>query len=131
MRVDSVLDHKQYIKPKTYHDMATVTSVNEGIPYYIGSPKFGYEGAQVPIAGTLSEFSCINEETGEIDKSRISESLWITCTASRYQGSSLYRRCSLLDDGVLHQTYNDRLAFLTIESALDYSNTGKTRPYKG
>lgn len=105
--------------------MATAKSVNEGITYYIGGPTFGYEGAQVPVAGTLSKFSRINEETGEIDKSHKTESFWITCTASRYQGSSPYRRCSLLDDGVLHQTYNDRLAFLTIEAALDYSNTGK------
>lgn len=111
--------------------MATVTSVNEGIPYYVGSPTFGYEGAQVPMAGTLSMFSRINEETGEIDKSRITESFWITCTASRYQGSSQYRRCSLSDDGVIHQTYSDRLAFLTIEAALNYSNTGKIQPYKG
>ena len=111
--------------------MVTAKSVNEGIPYYIGSPTYGCSGAQVPVAGTLSEFACINEETGEIYQSRISESLWITCTASRYQGISPYRRCSLLDDGVLHQTYSDRLAFLTVESAIDYSNTGKTRPYKG
>ena len=123
--------HKQYAKPKTYHDMATVTSVNEGMPYYIGSPTFGYEGAQIPVAGTLSKFSWINEKTGEIDKSYITESFWITCTASRYQGNSPYKRCSLSDDGVIPQTYSDRLAFLTIESAVDYSNTGITQPYKG
>ena len=128
----NAINHIEYLnKPKLYADMATAKSLNDGIPYYIGSPTFGYEGAQVPVAGTLSKFSCINEETGEIDKSRITESFWITCTASRYQGGFQYRRCSLLDDGVLHQTYSDRLAFLTIESALDYSNTGKTRPYKG
>ena len=128
----NAVNHIEYLnKPKLYADMATAKSLNDGIPCYIGSPTFGYEGAQVPVAGTLSKFSRIDEETGEIDKSHISESLWITCTASRYQGSSLYRRCSLLDAGVLQQTYNDRLAFLTIESALDYSNTGKTRPYKG
>lgn len=65
-------------KPKLYADMATAKSLNDGIPYYIGSPTFGYEGAQVPVAGTLSKFSRINEETGEIDKSHLTESLWIT-----------------------------------------------------
>ena len=131
MKEIDIILHKQYTKPKIYHDTATVTSVNEGIPYYVGGPTYGYEGAQVPIAGTLSEFSRINEETGEIDKSHLTESLWITCTASRYQSSSIYRRCSLADDGVTYQTYSDRLAFLTVEAALDYSNTGKTLPYKG
>ena len=128
----NAINHVEYLdKPKLYEDMATAKSLNDGIPYYIGSPTFGYEGAQVPVAGTLSKFSRINEETGEIDKSHITGSFWITCTASRYQSSSLYRRCSLADDGVTYQTYSDRLAFLTIEAALDYSNTGKTRPYKG
>ena len=128
----NAINHVEYPdKPKLYEDMATAKSLNDGIPYYIGSPTFGYEGAQVPVAGTLSKFSRINEETGEIDESHITGSLWITCTASRYQSSSLYRRCSLADDGVTYQTYSDRLAFLTVEAALDYSNTGKTRPYKG
>lgn len=128
----NAINHVEYPnKPKLYADMATAKSLNDGIPYYIGSPTFGYEGAQVPIAGTLSKFSRINEETGEIDKSRITESFWITCTASRYQRGRTYRRCSLSDDGVIYQTYSDRLAFLTIEAALDYSNTGITKPYKG
>ena len=128
----NAINHVEYPdKPKLYEDMATAKSVNEGIPYYIGSPKFGYEGAQVPVAGTLSNFGRINEETGEIDTNYVTNSFWITCTSSRYQRGCHYRRCSLSDDGVTYQTYSDRLAFLTVESAVDYSNTGKTRPYKG
>jgi hypothetical protein len=128
----NAINHIEYPnKPKLYADMATAKSLNDGIPYYIGSPTFGYEGAQVPVAGTLSNFGRINEETGEMDTNYVTNSFWITCTSSRYQSGCLYKRCSLADDGVMYQTYNDRLAFLTVESAVDYSNTGKTRPYKG
>ena len=128
----SVVNPTEYPnKPKLYADMATAKLLNDGIPYYIGSPTFGYEGAQVPVAGTLSNFGRINEETGEMDTNYVTNSFWITCTSSKYQCGCIYKRCSLADDGVTYQTYNDRLAFLTVESAVDYSNTGKTRPYKG
>lgn len=131
MKELDIILHKQYTKPKLYADMATAKSLNDGIPYYIGSPTFGYEGAQVPVAGTLSNFGRINKETGEVDTNYVTNSFWITCTASRYQSGCTYRRCSLADDGVTYQTYSDRLAFLTVESAVDYSNTGITKPYKG
>lgn len=53
-------------KPKTYQNQATVETVNAGIPYYVASPEFGYEGVHVPIAGSVSEMSTINPHTGEL-----------------------------------------------------------------
>jgi len=118
-----------HAKPKKYFDMATKETVNAGIPYFVAGPKFGYEGIHIPIKKSVSYFTCINEDTGLFKTGEKSETLWVTCTKSRYQGEDRYKRCSLLDDGVIHQTYNDRLAFLTKESAIRYANTGQTKPF--
>ena len=114
-----------YNKPKTYKQQATVETVNAGLPYYVASPKYGYEGIHVPIAGSVSKLVDINEQTGTFSTRRESTSLWVTCTASRYQSDRPFKRCSLLDDGVIHQTYNPRMAFLDPFSAKYYAETGK------
>ena len=114
-----------YNKPKTYKQQATVDTVNAGIPYYVASPKYGYEGEHVPIAGSVSKLTDIDKETGTFSTSRESTSLYVTCTASKYQLDKPFKRCSLLDDGVIHQTYNPRMAFLDPFSAKYYAETGK------
>ena len=119
------MNYKHYNKPKTYKQQATVDTVNAGIPYYVSSPTYGYEGAHVPIAGSVSKLTDINKETGTFSTSRESTSLYVTCTASRYQLDKPFKRCSLLDDGVIHQTYNHRMAFLDPFSAKYYAETGK------
>lgn len=114
-------------KPKVYPDQATIETVNAGIPYYVASPDYGYEGGNIPIAGSVSNLSSINQLTGEHNSDKTSDSLWVTCTASRYQSDKPYRRCSLSDDGVVHQTYSSRMAFLNIFSAMYYAETGKIK----
>lgn len=114
-------------KPKVYPDQATIETVNAGIPYYVASPHYGYEGVQVPIAGTVSKLTGIDGSTGKHNSDRESMSEWVTCTASRYQFDKPYRRCSLSDDGVVHQTYSSRMAFLNIFSAMYYAETGKIK----
>lgn len=116
-----------YNKPITYTDQATVETVNAGLPYYVASPKYGYEGIHVPIAGSVSKLVDINEQTGTFSTRRESTSLWVTCTASRYQSDRPFIRCSLLDDGVIHNTYSPRMAFTNIFSALYYAETGKLK----
>ena len=116
-----------YNKPVTYADQATVETVNAGLPYYVASPKYGYEGIHVPIAGSVSKLVDINEQTGTFSTRRESTSLWVTCTASRYQSDRPFIRCSLLDDGVIHNTYSPRMAFTNIFSALYYAETGKLK----
>ena len=118
-----------YNKPITYTDQATVETVNAGMPYYVASPKYGYEGEHIPVAGSVSSIANIDEQTGELkpDSYDTVTSLWVTCTASRYQFDRPFRRCSLSDDGVVHQTYNPRMAFTTMESALYYAETGKLK----
>ena len=119
------MNYKHYNKPKTYKQQATVDTVNAGIPYYVASPTYGYEGEHVPIAGSVSKLTDINKETGTFSTSRESTSLWVTCTVNRYQSDKPFKRCSLLDDGVIHQTYNPRMAFLDPFSAKYYAETGK------
>ena len=116
-----------YNKPITYTDQATVETVNAGMPYYVASPKYGYEGGHIPVAGSVSKLIDMNEQTGTFSTRRESTSLWVTCTASRYQFDRPFKRCSLSDDGVLHQTYNPRMAFTNISSALYYAETGKLK----
>ena len=116
-----------YNKPVTYADQATVETVNAGLPYYVASPKYGYEGMHEPIAGSVSKLVDINEQTGTFSTRRESTSLWVTCTASRYQSNRPFIRCSLLDDGVIHNTYSPRMAFTNIFSALYYAETGKLK----
>lgn len=125
-------EHKTYTKPTHYHNMATVESINSGQPYYVAGPTHGYEGLSHPVAGTVSVEPECDSETGKLSN-RVSmhTSTWVTCTASRYQFGVKFRRCSLSDDGVIHQTYSDRLAFLTEESARYYASTGRTKPFKG
>ena len=118
---------KTYHKPITYNDQATIETVNAGIPYYVASPKFGYEGDHIPVAGSVSKLIDMDEQTGIFSTGRESTSLWVTCTASRRQFDKPFRRCSLSDDGVLHQTYNPRMAFTNIFSALYYAETGKLK----
>lgn len=115
-------------KPKTYKNQATVETVNAGLPYYVASPKFGYEGVRVPLENSVSEISTIDPYTGELQSKSyyIPDTLWVTCINSRYQGNKPFRRCSLSDDGVVYQTYNPRLAFLDPFSAKYYAKTGKT-----
>ena len=119
------MSFQTYNKPKTYKDQATIETVNAGIPYYVASPKYGYEGVHVPVADTVSKLTSIDESTGGYDSCRTSTTEWVTCTASRYQSDKSFRRCSLSDDGVLYQTYNPRMAFTTPESAMCYAETGK------
>lgn len=119
------MNYKHYNKPKTYKQQATVDTVNAGIPYYVASPKYGYEGVHVPIAGSVSKLTDIDEETGTFSTSRESTSLWVTCTASRFNLIKPFIRCSLSDDGVIHNTYSPRMAFLDPFSAKYYAETGK------
>lgn len=112
-------------KPKTYKDQATLETVNAGIPYYVASPKYGYEGEHIPIAGTVSKLTRIDQSTGEYNSDKESTTEWVTCTASRYQSGKSFKRCSLADDGVLYQTYNPRMAFTTPFSAMHYAETGE------
>ena len=116
-----------YNKPIIYTDQATIKTVNAGIPYHVASPKYGYEGEHIPVAGSVSELIDMNEQTGTFSTRRESTSLWVTCTASRYQFDKPFRRCSLSDDGVIHQTYSPRMAFTNIFSALYYAETGKLK----
>ena len=122
-----LLDYQAYSKPITYNDQATIETVNAGMPYYVASPKYGYEGEHIPVAGSVSKLTNINQLTGEHDSDRESSSLWVTCTSSRYQFDKPFRRCSLSDDGVIYQTYNPRMAFTNISSALYYAETGKLK----
>lgn len=118
-----------YSKPITYADQATVETVNAGMPYYVASPKYGYEGEHIPVAGSVSTVSTIDEQTGELKPASYNtvNSLWVTCTASKRQFNRPFLRCSLSDDGVVHQTYNPRMAFTNIFSALYYAETGKLK----
>ena len=118
-----------YNKPITYTDQATIETVNAGIPYHVASPKYGYEGEHIPVAGSVSSISDIDEQTGELKPASYNKAtnLWVTCTASRYQSNKPFRRCSLLDDGVIHNTYSPRMAFTNIFSALYYAETGKLK----
>ena len=118
---------KTYNKPITYTDQATVETVNAGMPYYVASPKYGYEGEHIPVAGSVSTLMDMNEQTGTFSTRRESTSLWVTCTASRYQFDRPFRRCSLSDDGVIHNTYSPRMAFTNMFSALYYAETGKLK----
>ena len=125
----SSVGHQTYNKPITYADQATVETVNAGMPYYVASPKFGYQGEHIPVAGSVSIVSSIDERTGELKPSgrdRVN-SLWVTCTASRYQFDKPFNRCSLSDDGVVHNTYSPRMAFTNMFSALYYAETGKLK----
>ena len=118
-----------YNKPITYADQATIQTVNAGMPYYVSSPKYGYEGEHIPVAGSVSIMSTIDEKTGALKPASYDRdtSLWVTCTASRYQFDRPFKRCSLLDDGVVHNTHNPRMAFTNIFSALYYAETGKLK----
>ena len=116
-----------YHKPITYNDQATIQTVNAGMPYYVASPKYGYEGEHMPVAGSVSKLVDIDEQTGILSTGRESTSLWVTCTASRYQFNKPFRRCSLSDDGVIHNTYSPRMAFTNIFAALYYAETGKLK----
>ena len=118
---------KTYNKPIAYADQATVETVNAGMPYHVASPKYGYEGEHIPVAGSVSSMFDMNEQTGTFSTRRESTSLWVTCTASRYQSNKPFRRCSLSDDGVIHNTYSPRMAFTNIFSALYYAETGKLK----
>ena len=122
-------DFIKYNKPITYTDQATVETVNAGMPYYVASPKYGYEGGHIPVAGSVSGISDIDEQTGELKPASYdtATSLWVTCTASRRQFNRPFRRCSLSDDGVIHDTYSPRMAFTNIFSALYYAKTGKLK----
>ena len=125
----SSVGHQTYNKPITYADQATVETVNAGMPYHVSSPKYGYEGEHIPVAGSVSIVSSIDERTGELKPSRYDGAygLWVTCTASRYQFNRPFIRCSLSDDGAVHQTYSPRMAFTNIFSALYYAETGKLK----
>lgn len=123
----SLKNPQTYSKPVTYNNQATIQTVNAGLPYYVASPKYGYEGAHIPIVGSVSKLTSINQLTGEYDSDRESSSLWVTCTVSRHQFDKPFMRCSLLDDGVIHQTYSPRMAFTNIFSALYYAETGKLK----
>ena len=116
-----------YNKPIKYTNQATVETVNAGMPYYVASPKYGYEGEHIPVAGSVSKLMDMDEQTGTFSTRRESTSLWVTCTASRYQFDRPFRRCSLSDDGVVHNTYNPRMAFTNISSARYYAETGKLK----
>ena len=118
-----------YNKPITYTDQATVETVNAGMPYYVASPKYGYEGEHIPVAGSVSSLVDIDEQTGQLKPAPYDRatSLWVTCTASRCQFNRPFRRCSLLDDGVIHNTYSSRMAFTNMFAALYYAETGKLR----
>lgn len=121
--------YQTYNKPVTYTDQATIETVNAGIPYHVASPKYGYEGEYLPVAGSVSSIYNIDEQTGELKpwEYDITTSLWVTCTASRYQFDKPFKRFSLSDDGVIHNTYSPRMAFTNIFSALYYAETGKLK----
>lgn len=123
------LNIEKYPKPITYADQATIETVNAGMPYYVASPKYGYEGEHIPVAGSVSTVSTIDEQTGELESSYSNgfSSLWVTCTASRYQFDKPFKRSSLSDDGVIHQTYSPRMAFTNMFAALYYAETGKLK----
>ena len=125
----SIINHQTYNKPITYTDQATVETVNAGIPYYVASPKYGYEGEHMPVAGSVSSIANIDEQTGELKPASYdtATSLWVTCTDSRRQFNGPFSRCSLSDDGVIHNTYSPRMAFTNIFSALYYAETGKLK----
>ena len=125
----SSVGHQTYNKPITYADQATVETVNAGMPYHVSSPKYGYEGEHIPVAGSVSIVSSIDEQTAELKPAPYNRAtnLWVTCTASRYQFDKPFRRCSLSDDGVVHNTYSPRMAFTNIFSALYYAETGKLK----
>ena len=118
-----------YNKPITYTDQATVETVNAGMPYYVASPKYGYEGEHIPVAGSVSSIAHIDEQTGQFkpNKYDTTTSLWVTCTTSKYQFDKPFRRCSLSDDGVIRNTYSPRMAFTNMLSALYYAETGKLK----
>lgn len=116
-----------YNKPITYADQATIETVNAGMPYYVASPKYGYEGEHIPVAGTVSKLTGIDQSTGEHNSDRETFTEWVTCTASRYQFNKPFRRCSLSDDGVIYNTYSPRMAFTNMFSALYYAETGKLK----
>lgn len=118
-----------YLKPITYADQATVETVNAGMPYYVASPKYGYEGEHIPVAGSVSSIANIDEQTGELKPASYDRatSLWATCTTSKYQLNKPFKRCSLSDDGVIHNTYSPRMAFTNMFSALYYAETGKLK----
>ena len=123
----SSVGHQTYNKPITYTDQATIETVNAGIPYYVASPKYGYEGEHIPVTGSVSKLIDMDEQTGTFSTRIESTSLWVTCTASRYQFDRPFRRCSLSDDGVIHNTYSPRMAFTNMFSALYYAETGKLK----
>lgn len=115
-------------KPRKYKHQATVETVNAGQPYYLASPTYGYDGLHLPVAGSISELPDCNHKTGVIELRRSTfPSLWVTTTASRHQFGDKFHRCSLSDDGVVYQTYNDRLAFLNEEAARHYAETGEVK----
>lgn len=118
-----------YNKPIIYIDQATIQTVNAGMPYYVASPKYGYEGEYIPVAGSVSSIANIDSQTGELNPASYDTetNLWVTCTASRYQCNRPFRRCSLLDAGVMHNTYSPRMAFTNMFSALYYAETGKLK----
>lgn len=116
-----------YHKPLMYTDQATIQTVNAGMPYYVASPKYGYEGAHVPVTGSVSKLIDMDEQTGIFSTGRESTSIWVTCTASRRQFNKPFKRCSLSDDGVIHNTYSPRMAFTNMFSALYYAETGKLK----
>ena len=120
---------KTYNKPIAYADQATVETVNAGMPYHVASPKYGYEGEHIPVAGSVSIVSSIDEQTGELKPASYDslDSIWVTCTASRRQFDKPFRRCSLSDDGVIHNTYSSRMAFTNMFAALYYAETGKLK----
>lgn len=123
------INHQNYPKPLVYTNQATVETVNAGMPYYVASPKYGYEGEHIPVAGSVSSISDIDEQTAELKPAPYNRatSLWVTCTTSRRQFDKPFRRCSLLDDGVIHNTYSPRMAFTNMFSALYYAETGKLK----
>lgn len=131
MHYSSPHHHREYNKPKTYPHQATVKTINAGQPYYVAGPTWGYEGKSIPVAGTVSESPDCCSYTGKLD-SRISmsPSLWVTTTSSRHQFGDAFSRSSLYDDGAIHQSYSDRLAFLTERAAKYYASTGHTKEFK-
>ena len=129
MAYSNLFNRETFSKPVTYNDQATLETVNAGMPYYVASPEYGYEGEHIPIAGSVSKLTSINQLTGELKPASYdtATSLWVTCTASRYQFDRPFKRCSLSDDGVVHNTYSPRMAFTNIFSALYYAETGQLK----
>ena len=129
MAYSNLFNRETYNKPKTYKDQATIETVNAGMPYYVASPKYGYEGEHIPVAGSVSSIANIDSQTGELKPASYDTetSLWVTCTVSRYQSDKPFKRCSLSDDGVIHNIYSPRMAFTNIFSALYYAETGKLK----